>query len=164
MAFEHAFSERLPQFGATLEQNAERSAKAAAWAKGIHVADPAGTMKQMFNTFIGKRLLQHEVDKDQKSSGQCPGQEAKQSSEGSSSSSSSKREKKKKEKKVKSKKGKKGKKVQKSSGEKKEAAEIKARLKREREAGDAEASLDPKYAKIIDRFRQNVNPLLKKTT
>ena len=24
MAFEHAFSERLPQFGATLEQNAER--------------------------------------------------------------------------------------------------------------------------------------------
>ncbi|CAE7197132.1 nipblb [Symbiodinium sp. CCMP2456] len=110
MAFEHAFSERLPQFGATLEQNAERSAKAAAWSKGIHVADPAGTMKQMFNTFIGKRLLQHEVDKDQKSTGQGQGQEGKQSSEASSSSSSSKRkkrEKKKKEKKAKSKKGKK---------------------------------------------------------
>eukprot|EP00439_Symbiodinium_sp_Y106_P031314 s150_g3.t1 len=162
MDFQHEFSERLPQFGATLEQNAERSAKAAAWSKGIHVADPAGTMKQMFNTFIGKRLLQHEVDKDQRSTGQGQGQsqEAKQSSEGSSSSSSSKRkkrEKKKKEKKekAKSKKGKKGKRGQKGSCDKKESAEFKARLKQEREAGDAEASLDPKYAKIIDRFRQN---------
>ncbi|CAE7368238.1 nipblb [Symbiodinium natans] len=164
MAFEHTFTERLPQFGATLEQNAERSAKMAAWSKGIHVADPAGTMKQMFETFIGKRLLQHEVDEK----GTSQQEQAKESDSSSSSSSASKRKQRKQKKKEKKKKAKKGKKAKDKKtpkgSDKKDTAEFKARLKRERQVGDAEAALDPKYAKIIDRFRQNVNPLLKKAT
>ncbi|CAJ1354299.1 unnamed protein product [Effrenium voratum] len=59
MDFEHTYTER-PAQASSLEETARRSAKAAAWSLGIHVADPEGTMKQMFQKFIGSKLQRQE--------------------------------------------------------------------------------------------------------
>eukprot|EP00435_Cladocopium_sp_Y103_P022992 s864_g5.t1 len=167
MDFEHEFSEfphRSEGARGTLEENARRSAKVAAWSRGIHVADPEGTMKRMFQKFIGDKLQQQleiqstrAAEEDPPATQQAPPPQPATSS--SSSSSSSSKKKTKKAKKVKTKKKEKKKK---SIGKKKKS-EMMVRLKRERQEADREVPLDPKFAKIINRFRQNVNPLIPKT-
>eukprot|EP00931_Biecheleriopsis_adriatica_P000453 TRINITY_DN100485_c0_g1_i1.p1 TRINITY_DN100485_c0_g1~~TRINITY_DN100485_c0_g1_i1.p1 ORF type:complete len:168 (+),score=56.99 TRINITY_DN100485_c0_g1_i1:31-534(+) len=164
MELEHESADRAStqQRGCTLESNAERIAKAGAWSKGIHVADPAGTMQRMYQTFIGKKLEQHEAEETTpensgyKKASKESGKKAKKRKANSSSSSSSSSTSHKK-KKVKNKKGKKDKRSKKQS---KAGDNFKDRLKKERQEGDKEAELDPKFAAIISRFRKQVNPML----
>eukprot|EP00435_Cladocopium_sp_Y103_P024025 s864_g5.t2 len=155
MDFEHEFSEfphRSEGARGTLEENARRSAKVAAWSRGIHVADPEGTMKRMFQKFIGDKLQQQLEIQSTRAAEEAPPPQPATSS--SSSSSSSSKKKTKKAKKVKTKKKEKKKK---SIGKKKKS-EMMVRLKRERQEADREVPLDPKFAKIINRFRQNEVP------
>ncbi|CAL1164160.1 unnamed protein product [Cladocopium goreaui] len=153
MDFEHEFSEfphRSESARGTLEENARRSAKVAAWSRGIHVADPEGTMKRMFQKFIGDKLQQQLEIQSTRAAEDPATEKAPATQPAASSSSSSSSSSKKKTKKTKKVKTKKKEKKKKSTGKKKKS-EMMVRLKRERQEADREVPLDPKFAKIINR-------------
>ncbi|CAK0879969.1 unnamed protein product [Prorocentrum cordatum] len=184
MDMEHSSYETAStqQRGNTLESNAERFAKVAA-RKGIHVADPAGTMRKMFETFVGKRLgdgpekasaareqrgdssqQQPRSEKQTKDTKPKKARQTKGEVESSSSSSSSsstsgcktKPHKKRKRKKIKETKAKRTKKERELPKGKKcsnSAADKLAREKKREEADQLKA-MDPKHAAIIKRFRK----------
>ncbi|CAK9110922.1 Ankyrin-1 (ANK-1) (Ankyrin-R) (Erythrocyte ankyrin) [Durusdinium trenchii] len=172
MEYEHDSLQRSEFGKGTLEENARRSAKAALWSRGIHVADPEGTMKRMFQKFIGDKLEQRQKQVSKQSTRiaavasssnrrNCTDDTSAKLADADSGSSSSSSSSKKKKKIKKARKAKIKKKDKKKHGkEKKAKSEMLVRLKRERKEADREASLDPKFTKIIDRFRQNVNSLI----
>eukprot|EP00928_Gymnodinium_smaydae_P065640 TRINITY_DN48744_c0_g1_i1.p2 TRINITY_DN48744_c0_g1~~TRINITY_DN48744_c0_g1_i1.p2 ORF type:complete len:166 (+),score=24.74 TRINITY_DN48744_c0_g1_i1:52-549(+) len=159
MDMEHSSYERVStqQRGNTLESNAHRLAKTAA-RMGVHISNPAGTMQQMFDTFVGKELSRRSNDSVASIEHSAKQGKKKRKRDSSSSSSSSDDRKKKSKKKKKTKREKASKADDKALARWRESQTATTSRKRKREDAiptDLQ-NMDPKFASIIGRFRRPI--------